>query len=952
MWCKLFYDKYAGNHSYSNKITKHTTIKELNDGSYRIYKDKKAYNFVIDKFGKIYPKFLTSSDMYRIYCYVKTVNKIEIIYTVISINSVILEEKIINKTNIPNIDFLKRLCIFHSHYTESSRDKQNVYCSDITIDGKGGIDKIGNNKKYIIDTVMKSVDYAFDEMIDSKNMFTVKLYKYQKCNIYWMLQKEKKISTIKYNINPIVLLDRVYYDTKYHTVNHVDNRNSLSLYGGGLIDEVGLGKTLQIIALSLLNPRKSILYVNNSDKIRFYSSATLIICPNHLCGQWTRELKGKISGKNNVDIITILTKRHFNKYTYQDLLDAHFVIVSYTFFGNKTFTDPFTKKLVKNKNYFGKEWNSLDVANVRDMFEKMGKKLLQNPLNSLNRTNALFPLIHWHRICVDEFHEVYHNKKYTYVKNVLQYIKATYKWVITATPFVNKYSLYNTIDYLSDYLNNDDESILISNDVVDYISTQCFRHNTKKSIDNEYKLPPIKEEVIWLKFSATERMMYNAYLANNNNEKFGVYLRKLCCHPQLADETKHALSGCKTLEEIERTMLIHYKNDVDFATEKINKIDIRIEKIKQKIKEIETRQKKKLLKKKGIDVSDEITVDEIDRLIISFNYNEEYKTIQDDDPLITMENLEDSLAKATDSRIIAVQKLKGKQATYDFYNNVITRLRNTVNKTTDMTKKAAFDKKLNSDTNIMDLISDDMMNDDEEMCGICMSEILEEDVGVTTCGHIFCFSCLTMATKIYKNCPMCRKHLRVIDICKLSFEKKKPEVNMTKAEKKRNELINEIGTKLANLIFYLREHDEHTIIFSQWDDLLMRVGGILKDNNIKNVFCKGNCYQRDKAIRVFNNTSNIKVIMLSSDSAASGTNLTKATQVILLDPIYGSYEYRKNQEKQAIGRAHRLGQQNIIKVIRFIIKNSIEEEIYTRNIKEDKEKALSFLKKEMKYIKY
>jgi len=76
--------------------------------------------------------------------------------------------------------------------------------------------------------------------------------------------------------------------------------------------------------------------------------------------------------------------------------------------------------------------------------------------------------------------------------------------------------------------------------------------------------------------------------------------------------------------------------------------------------------------------------------------------------------------------------------------------------------------------------------------------------------------------------------------------------------------------------------------------------------------------------------------MLSSEQSASGTNLTKASQVILLDPIYGNYKYRKGQERQAIGRAHRLGQKNRIKVIRFIIKNSIEEEIYWMNVEEDK----------------
>jgi len=148
-------------------------------------------------------------------------------------------------------------------------------------------------------------------------------------------------------------------------------------------------------------------------------------------------------------------------------------------------------------------------------------------------------------------------------------------------------------------------------------------------------------------------------------------------------------------------------------------------------------------------------------------------------------------------------------------------------------------------------------------------------------------------------------------------------------------LINEVGTKLANLIYFLKSNDKHTIIFSQWDDMLHRVGAVLDNYGIRNVFCRGNIWQRDKAIREFNQQDNIKVIMLSSESAASGTNLTKAKQVILLDPVYGSYEFRKNTEWQAVGRAHRLGQTSEVDVVRFIIKDTVESDIYNMNREED-----------------
>jgi SNF2 family DNA or RNA helicase len=111
----------------------------------------------------------------------------------------------------------------------------------------------------------------------------------------------------------------------------------------------------------------------------------------------------------------------------------------------------------------------------------------------------------------------------------------------------------------------------------------------------------------------------------------------------------------------------------------------------------------------------------------------------------------------------------------------------------------------------------------------------------------------------------------------------------------------------------------------------------LTEHGITNLFCRGHVWQRDKAIRDFNNSNTIKVIMLSSESAASGTNLTKAEIVILLDPVYGTAEHRRNTEWQAIGRAYRMGQTKTVEVIRFVMENSVEQEIYDSNIKHDKD---------------
>ena len=126
------------------------------------------------------------------------------------------------------------------------------------------------------------------------------------------------------------------------------------------------------------------------------------------------------------------------------------------------------------------------------------------------------------------------------------------------------------------------------------------------------------------------------------------------------------------------------------------------------------------------------------------------------------------------------------------------------------------------------------------------------------------------------------------------------------------------------------------------------IGTILKNNDISNVFCKGNVHQRNAAITAFRKDSkkkskiNARVIMLSTEHAASGTNLTDASHIIFMESHMGEFGNVKAMEDQAIGRAVRLGQENQVNVYRLIMKNTIEEDIFNKylegkdNIKQEK----------------
>jgi SNF2 family DNA or RNA helicase len=80
---------------------------------------------------------------------------------------------------------------------------------------------------------------------------------------------------------------------------------------------------------------------------------------------------------------------------------------------------------------------------------------------------------------------------------------------------------------------------------------------------------------------------------------------------------------------------------------------------------------------------------------------------------------------------------------------------------------------------------------------------------------------------------------------------------------------------------------------------------------------------RGSIVKTFQKTS-VPIFFISLKAGGVGLNLTKASYVLLLDPWWNPFA-----ELQAIGRAHRIGQENKVHVTRFVTKNSIEEKIIT-----------------------
>ena len=254
--------------------------------------------------------------------------------------------------------------------------------------------------------------------------------------------------------------------------------------------------------------------------------------------------------------------------------------------------------------------------------------------------------------------------------------------------------------------------------------------------------------------------------------------------------------------------------------------------------------------------------------------------------------------------------------------------------------------------------SNDFLTDkSKDPCIICFDDLT--DIVVTPCRHIFCLTCtkkLSNDLKCNFTCPECRSSVdyKTVNITNIDMINKKEEevavdsvvaesseggtvVELTPLEKKlgkdwKNKCVNKYGSKMSKLIEYLysifNDPANRVIIFSQYDKMLKMISKTLDEYGIKFIHCTGNNYVLNRNIMKFKKDDSYRVILLSSENANSGSNLTEASYIIMADVLQHDTETNKSIENQILGRILRIGQKKETKMVRFITKGTIEEEHY------------------------
>jgi SNF2 family DNA or RNA helicase len=301
-------------------------------------------------------------------------------------------------------DFLKQYIIFH--YFHSMKDPNRFL--DI-VDGICYIDSNNITKnihtpifnllcKYYVSKNYNSTTFSSDDSFDIRtihlipttkinkkiftnvknNMFHIKLFDYQKKSIMRMLEIENK-KNMSFDFNFDIKMDKEI--VKWDIVNEKiaekgENMSTIISSGGILADMMGLGKTITM--LGLLHYGKT-LKPNEVQTKKIYSMATLIVVPSHLAKQWSDEINRVFKGTKN--IITILNKLHHGNTTYEDIILADIVIITYQFISNirnygllnyKQCT-PSQFKIGERDDYLEKHYKNLIKTDTY--------KIMNNPLN-------------------------------------------------------------------------------------------------------------------------------------------------------------------------------------------------------------------------------------------------------------------------------------------------------------------------------------------------------------------------------------------------------------------------------------------------------------------------------------------------------------------------------------------------------------------------------------------
>jgi SNF2 family DNA or RNA helicase len=808
----------------------------------------------------------------------------------------------LNKNTILNDD-----SPFYKGYNQSAyRDTNKKRIRHLLQLGCQNDSRIVNMITPHVKRVLKGTKYAIPSPLTSTPPLTITLKEYQKENIRWMLKVEKESPlTIPYTPGIPISDGKIWINPLSNTFSEMrPDKKELNIYGGVILDTVGMGKTIVSLVASLMNPA---LNVGTPDKkvIQKYHRPCIALIESK-----GSKRKGQLCGKKSIDNMHGFCKTHLkSKINSGELkIDENIPIEVYNeenvnyildtklnlFKSRATLiivTNTLPSRWLSEMNLLKNRWdiNILQIISRHD-YETISYKDVINAdfiittfdfmtfnsgfqnnttmkdrmsdINSVKPNDYISILetkkpyffhFYWNRVIVDEIHTVDTDKfRNSNLKQSLCHLKANFKWCLSGSAFINNLGSYTfMLDYLYTARSNYDEDIKDKTDVdlneQDDVQSHLQRRANRESLRKKY---------LFLKHYHHMNIFKNCFRCNTY------------------ESANKEISFDKPL--IEKNYFVELSSFENALY------------------------KTRLAKHNARDNANDECLRQIcchPRLNAHMNKNVEHLNASLKD--IYKQTYKDLIISISESE----SKIKNLQESVLYFTNELSRYGGFGKVSQTNWAKIGLKKERTSLTRETNMLT--RMNEAKKAFSINTKKnttpSLDESVDYT--------------------------------------------IN--------DSLIGKHGTKLTHLLAFMKKeftlHDDTKyIIFSQWESYITLISNALKENGIPAYCCKGNVFQKRKAVKMFKESSNEKsneksndtvkistkkpkedyrVILLSLKSADSGLDFPEANNVILMDWIKGTNTYKKCIKTQAAGRARRMGQNKSVNVIHFITKNTIDEEM-------------------------
>ncbi len=203
-------------------------------------------------------------------------------------------------------------------------------------------------------------------------------------------------------------------------------------------------------------------------------------------------------------------------------------------------------------------------------------------------------------------------------------------------------------------------------------------------------------------------------------------------------------------------------------------------------------------------------------------------------------------------------------------------------------------------------LTDRISEIENKQCVICLDNITHPII--LDCAHIFCGTCIikmlnTNTHNDNKRCPVCRSAIKSAENLTAIVPVKIEENKIIKKDVIGKGILSKEET-LIELI--LNNKEGKFIVFSRVDAVFSKITEILTANNINHACLKGNTNQMMNILNNFK-YKNTNVILLTTQYAGSGIDISIATDVIILHSMDAD-------KQQAIGRAQRVGRISQLRV--------------------------------------